>query len=161
MLEIGIVVLFLIFSFVIWHSLQNNEAIRLKKEKDWNTSYAYVEPYTNYYTLQSLKDEIAKNLLVYQTVQMVNGTHLKTDYILGLRVNKSSDLDYTYVKIEYNNQVSYLKEFYNSEDDLNYYFVLDKGTLGVSKTYYIKLWIEENENTKSFDYEFLNLADIL
>ena len=149
-LEIGMTLGFVAFSFFLWDSFRNGEVIEESK-----------------YLLTPMKDEEALESLVPKTIAMQNGTHLNTHYAFGLKIDKASTLDYQNIKIAFNHEVSYLKDFYEKEDNDYYYFVFDKGSLSDAnqKTYEIQLWLDENttlnSSNKNLLYEFTNLADVL
>ncbi len=167
-LEIGMTLGFVAFSFFLWDSFRNGEVIEAMNSVDNNRSYAYVDIVKeSKYLLAPMKDEEALESLVPKTISMQNGTHLNTDYAFGLKIDKASTLDYQNIKIAFNHEVSYLKDFYEKEDNDYYYFVFDKGSLSDAnqKTYEIQLWLDENTtlnySNKNLLYEFTNLADVL
>ncbi len=165
--EILITVVFLICSFYLWDSLRNGEVIALLKTTKNNTSYAYVDVLKDRrYQFYPVSDEIALRTLLPSTVQMVNQTKLNTYYEFGLKIRKSSSLNYHNLKISWNDEVHFLSEYYVKEDEEYYYFSFEKGSLkGASKQYEVKVWLDASSNpnqmNRSFDYEFVNLANIL
>ena len=167
-LEIGLTLGFVAVSFFLWDSFRNGEVVEAMNSVDNNRSYAYVDIVKeSKYLLSPMKDEDALESLAPKKIQMQNGTHLNTHYVFGLKIDKISTLDYHNIKIAFNHEVSYLKDFYEKEDNNYYYFVFDKGSLSDAKqkTYEIQLWLDENtvldSSNKNLLYEFTNLADVL
>ncbi len=165
-MEIFMVIAFVIGSYFIWNSLNKSELFELLENNHLPTSYAYIEVLTeNQYNMYPMQDEEAMNNLLPNSIQMINNTYFNTEYALGIKVKKTSTLDYQNLKISIQNKASYLKDYYVAEDNLFYYFKLEEGSLQAKTIKYdIKLWldIEANKETSgtSFEYEFINLKNI-
>lgn len=165
-MEIMMVVVFVIGSYFIWSSLNQSELFQLLENTSLPTSYAYIEVLNeNQYNMYPIEDEEAMKNLMPNTIQMVNNTYFDTLYSLGIRVRKTSTLDYQNLKLSMQNKVSYLKDFYVAEDNIYYYFLLEEGNIQASTiSYDIKIWLDVESNAdvfgKTFEYEFVNLKNI-
>lgn len=164
--EILFCLLFLLVTSFVWYSHANSETTKLMKQVVIPNSYAYVDVLKqNTYTMFPMDDDVALNRLIPTRVNMVNDSLSKTKYSFGLKVSKDSTLDYTCLKISLNSQISYLKDFYLTEDDDFYYFLLESGSLkGETREYQFKMWLDaevQNEaQNQTFLYEFVNLENI-
>ena len=106
-LEIGITLGFLVFSFFLWEAFRNGEVVQAMNNVDNTRSYAYVDIVKeSKYLLAPMKDEEALESLVPKTISIQNGTHLNTHYAFGLKIDKVSTLDYQNIKIAFNHEVS-------------------------------------------------------
>ncbi len=165
--EIIFAVFFVAISFISWNHLNHGEIKELEEYARQNPSYAYVDvKNSSQYYMYPMSDEEALSRLVPYQVKMVNDTYLKTNYTLGIRIRKTSTLNYQNLKIWIAGNISYLKNYYISEDEEYYYFELEEGVLTAeSKNYDIKIWIDsnlkENVSNQTISFEFVNLANIL
>jgi len=162
--EILIVILFVLFSSFVWSSFTSSEVFQLLQEPI-PTSLAYVEVLEDSNTLYQVNDEIAMNTLTPRTVKMVNDTYLDTKYALGIKVFKTSTLDYQMLKVAIHGNISFLKDYFLKEDEDHYYFLLEKGNVQATSILYdVKLWLDANSTSeilgKKFEYEFVNLENI-
>lgn len=142
--EIIFISTFLIVSYPVW---QNIEVTKLAKqtlsESNLNfTSLKVKNPLS--YTMYPMSKTNAINKLEATTLIIENNTLTEEEYILSLKISKSSTLDYNCLNIAIDEKVMPLNSLEIKEDSANYYFVIDENKIqGDYREYKIKLWMDE------------------
>ncbi len=144
-LEIIFMIGFVMVSTSLWKS-SNAEHLLSMVSSTTTLSYTSLQienpieyemfPMHNQYALQNLQPCV---------VIVSNDTYTEEDYMLVLKIDKSSTLDYQLLNLAIDGEIFSLKDMSLLEEYENYYFVLDENTLkGNRKTYNIQLWMDES-----------------
>lgn len=94
------------------------------------------------YNMFPMSDEDAMNNLKPCLIHVMNNTYTLESYVLLLKINKNSTLDYHYLHIGIDNSIFKLDELKLEETAEDYLFILDeKSLVGELKNYEIRLWL--------------------
>lgn len=140
--EIVFVVGFVFLASYLWRS---------KNAQEFFSSIASFSNlyYTNFtienpidYSMFPMLDEDAMQNLKPCTIKVMNETYTSENYILVLKIDKSSTMDYHYLHIGVNEKIYSLSNLEQTEELGNYVFTLAKDTIvGSTKNYEIRVWL--------------------
>lgn len=162
MFEIVFVIGFLFFSVTLWKDNTTQEMFSMA------TSFTNLN-YTNMqvenpisYSMYPMEKERALSTIEPCSVIVSNDTYTEEGYMLALRVDKNSSLDYQFVNISVDEEVYSLKDLSRIDDQDNYYFILDENTLkGEQKIYKLKLWLDERTGNDMQAKQFIMSFQLL
>ena len=157
--EITLLISIIIVSFPIWKTLEKNEVLSIASSYS-NVQFSHLE--VSNYALGSMfpiSNEQALKNIEPTSIKVINDTKTTEDYSLYIKVSKNSTLDYNCLNIALNNKIAALNEFILSEDEENYYFLLESNTIaGEIKEYSFMLWMDEKTDNsmqgKTLTYSF-------
>lgn len=141
--EIVFTICVVFFSVQLWHSkgTQNFFVNSLLPSTLSYTNLTIENPID--YSLYPMTDEMAMETLKPSFVKVSNDTYTMEGYFLTLKIDKSSTLDYRYLKISLNDKIYLLSDLEKFEYNDIYSFVLDKNVIASSmKTYIVRLWLD-------------------
>lgn len=158
-IEIMFVVCFVFFATYLWRSKQAQSFFAsISTFRDLSYTNMNIENPIGY-SMFPMSDDFAMQNLKPCTISVFNGTYTPEYYILVLKIDKNSTLDFTYLNIGVNQEVFSLNEL-NRKDDNDYYiFVLDQDTIvGETKEYKVRVWLntlaENDMQAKELIMEF-------
>lgn len=142
-LEIALVISGVFLSIPLWQSFNLDEYETVAMQYD-NMSYTDFEiSDLSDYTLYQTSDDLAIKHLKTININMNNNSNTKENYNLWMIVDKDSTLDYNYLKINYNNEISYLNEHKTIEDEKYFYILLDEGSIIANNiNTELQIWID-------------------
>lgn len=140
--EIIFVLGFVFFASFLWQSKNAQEF--LSSIASFSNLY-----YTNFmvenpidYSMFPMRDEDAMKNLKPCTIKVINETYTSENYVLVLKVDKSSTMDYHFLHIGINDSVYSLNDLEQIEESNEFTFVLTKDNImGDTKNYEIRLWL--------------------
>lgn len=140
--EIVFVVGFVFLASYLWRS---------KNAQDFFSSIVSFSNlyYTNFtienpidYSMFPMLDEDAMQNLKPCTIKVMNETYTSENYVLVLKINKESTMDYHFLHISINDEIYSLNNLKQAEEEEEIVFVLAKdNVVGSTKIYEIRLWL--------------------
>lgn len=159
MIEISFLLSIIMISFPIWKTLAKSEALSIAASYS-NIQFSHLEiTNTSNGAMFPISNEKALKNIKPGSIKVINDTKTKEDYVIYMKISKSSSLDYHCLNIALNNHILSLKDMPLSEDEENYYLLLDTNSItGESKEYQFQLWMDEKTGNemqgKSLSYTF-------
>lgn len=158
-IEIVFVLGFVFFSAYLWRSKQAQSFFdSISTLQDLSYTNMKIENPIGY-SMFPMSDAYAMQNLKPCSISVINGTYTTEYYTLVLKINKNSDLDYTYLNIGVNQEVFSLKDMDRKDDSDYFIFILDYGIIvGETKAYEVRLWLntlaENDMQAKELIMEF-------
>lgn len=140
--EITFVLCFVFISAFLWHG-NKTQTVLSSLATYSNINYTDINiknPIS--YNMFPMSDDDAMQSLEPCLISLFNGTYTPEYYILVLKIDKKSTLDYNYLNIGIDNFVFSLKDLDRKDDDDYYIFVLDNDSIiGETKEYKVRMWL--------------------
>jgi len=155
-LEIALVISFVFLSIPLWQSFNLNKYASVAYYYD-NINYTNLEvsDFSDYILYQTT-DELAVEHIKPISINLINDTNTTENYSLWIVINKSSTLDYNYLKINYNGKVSHLNEYKTVENAEYYYILLSEDTITAENiNFELQIWIDNTIENDIID-KYLN-----
>lgn len=142
-LEIVFVLVFLFFSIFLWKARYSKEFFSSEFAfSNLNYTHLSIENPINY-AMYPMHNEKALQNLKPCFITVINDTYTEESYLLTLKIDKSSTLDYQYLNLSIADNIYPLNTLERIEEKNNWYFILDQYVLkSEQKTYEIRLWID-------------------
>lgn len=142
-LEIVFIIVFVFVATSLWKSSNTGHLLAMVSSTG-NLSYTSLQIENPIqYEMFPMRDVDALKNLEPCVLVVSNDTYTEEDYLLVLKIDKSSTLDYHVLNLSLNGEVFALKDLPVLDEYENYYFVLDENTLkGNQKQYKVQLWMD-------------------
>lgn len=162
-LEIVFLVAFVMVSTSLWKSSSTEELFSMVSSFG-NLSYTSIQIENPIqYEMFPMRNQDALKNVKPCVVLVSNDTYTEEEYMLVLKIDKSSTLDYHVLNISMGGEVFSLKDLPLLEETLNYYFVLDENKLkGDKRRYEIQLWMDASAGNEmqskslAMNFELMN-----
>lgn len=144
-LEIALVISFVFLSIPLWQKFNLEEYETVAVYYD-NINYTHLEVSDiNDYVLYQTSDEIALENVKPININLINDTNTLENYSVWLVIDKQSTLDYQEIKINYNNETSFLSNHKTLEDREYKYILLSEGKIKAENVNsQLLMWIDSN-----------------
>lgn len=141
-IEIVLVLGFVFLASHLWSSKNAQDFLAsIASFRDLNYTDFVVENPIDY-SMFPMRDEDAMKKLKPCIIKVINGTYTSENYILILRINKKSTMDYHFLHIGVNDEVYSLNDLEQIEETEELLFVLAKDSIvGNTRNYEIRLWL--------------------
>ena len=142
-LEIIFIVAFVFFSASLWKTSNKEHLLAtVSSINDLNYTNLQIENPIQYEMFPMTNNAALKNLEPC-VLTVSNDTYTEEGYMLVLKIDKSSTLDYRVLNVSIDGFISPLVDLPVLDEYENYYFVLDENTLkGAQKKYKVQLWMD-------------------
>ena len=155
-MEISFIILLLVICVPIFVSASSNYNTSL--EKISNDDIVITNMEHNSFGLYALGDDEVLNKSNDNEFSIINKKDKEYDYDLFLRVRKDSTIDLTKVKIKFNNQIFYLSDIYNREDDNYFYYLLKSDKISDEEDFSYLIYLDDDTTdygNNSLTYSFM------
>lgn len=136
-----------LISIPIWESAQNksNSLLAFNDVRNISVSIGDFE------TLTMIEDERALENIIPTNIALRNQNSFAKEYDLIFLINKNSTVDYNYVRVSIDDNIYKLNEMNKTEDEVNYYFNLEKRELNKYTTEEVnaRIWLDGNFNLEN------------
>lgn len=155
--EIMIMISIILISFPLWKKLDIDETLATASFYS-KAKFSYLEVENkNQGSMFPIKNEEVLKTENRTKIKITNETKTVEEYHLLLKINKNSTLDFHYLNIYFNNQISSLEEKYYYEDMDNIYFSLIIDTINAEqKEYDFLIWLDYDRTGNDMQGKILN-----
>lgn len=156
-LEVVMMIFVILVSYPLWENLNIDETIATASfYNKAKFSYMKIEN-QNQGSMFPIETEEVLKTENRTKIKIINETKTNEEYNLLIKLNKNSTLDYHYLNIALNNEVTPLEEKYYYEDADNIYFSLIIDTINAEeKEYDFLIWLDYNKTKNDMQGKILN-----
>lgn len=154
-----IIEIFILVTIIIATSfIYSDNELDDKLDKAINDNLVLDYDYNKITTLMPMSDKRGVEKKDNGVIRVTNYNNKKLDYRVIMKVTNDKKIDYSYLKIELNNQVFSLDSKYLYEDDDYLYFDITHSNIDDIDNFGFNMWLDENVdniNDYRFNYNFI------